>query len=74
VTAILWNLARVAYAAYTKRNVSYHNIYGSLAAIPILLFWIYIVWLIVLIGASLTAALQKRVDRALEETAPGRSP
>ncbi|MCM2324046.1 MAG: YihY family inner membrane protein [Oligoflexia bacterium] len=60
-TAILWNLARVAYAVYTAKAVSYNKIYGSLAAVPVLLLWIYIVWLIVLAGAAFTAALQRRV-------------
>jgi membrane protein len=62
MTAIVWNLARVAYQVYTREAVSTHAIYGSLSAIPILLLWIYILWLIVLTGASLTAALQKRID------------
>ncbi|MCM2279921.1 MAG: YihY family inner membrane protein [Oligoflexia bacterium] len=60
-TAILWNLARMAYALYTVKAVSYSKIYGSLGAIPILLIWIYIVWLVILTGAALTAALQRRI-------------
>ena len=62
VTAVAWNIARWGYAVYTQRSVSYNKIYGSLAAIPLLLLWIYIVWVIVLTGAALTAALQKRYD------------
>jgi membrane protein len=61
-TAIVWNVARLSYLAYVKHVVTYGKIYGGLASIPILLVWIYIVWLIVLTGAALTAALQKRVD------------
>ncbi len=61
VTAVLWNLARLAYGLYTKNVVTYNVVYGSLGAIPILLVWIYIVWLIILGGAALTAALQKRI-------------
>ena len=59
VTAAFWNLARIAYAAYVSRTVSYSKIYGSLSAVPILLLWIYIIWVIVLVGAALTSALQK---------------
>ena len=61
-TSVVWNLARLAYQLYASRAVSYHAIYGSLSAIPLLLLWIYILWLIVLAGAALTAALQKRVE------------
>jgi membrane protein len=61
--ATLWDLARVAYAFYTRKAVSYNRIYGSLGAIPILMLWIYISWVIVLGGAAMNAALQKRVNR-----------
>jgi len=62
ITAILWHLGRWGYVEYTKRVLTYKNIYGGLAAFPILLVWIYIVWLIILTGAAVTSALQKRVD------------
>lgn len=64
VTACLFNLARIAYALYAKFAVSYDKIYGSLSAIPLLIFWIYILWVILLTGAALTAAIQKRFDIA----------
>lgn len=62
VASLFWNLARIGYAYYIKKVVSYHAIYGSLGAIPIFLLWVYIIWVIVLGGASFTAALQKRAD------------
>ncbi len=63
-TAVIWNLTRVGYDLYVDRFASYNKIYGSLAAVPILLFWIYLIWLMVLAGAALTATLQKRLDSA----------
>lgn len=59
VTSLFWNLARIGYTLYTKKVLTYHKIYGSLGAVPILLLWIYIAWIVVLAGAALTAALQK---------------
>ena len=61
-TSIFWNLARLGYALYTKKVIAYNKIYGSLGAIPILLLWIYIVWLIILTGAALSAAMQKQFN------------
>jgi membrane protein len=62
VTSTFFNLARLGYSLYTKNVVTYNAVYGSLGAVPILLLWIYIVWVIVLGGAALTAALQKRTQ------------
>lgn len=61
VTSAFWNIAREGYALYTRKVVTTSAIYGSLSAVPILLLWIYIVWVIILSGAAFTAALQKRI-------------
>lgn len=61
-TAALWGLARFGYSLYVQHILSYNKIYGSLGAVPILLLWIYIVWVIVLMGAALASTLQKRWD------------
>jgi membrane protein len=61
-TATLWSVARIGYTVYTQNVLTYSKIYGSLGAIPILLLWIYIIWVIILTGAALTASLQKRAN------------
>lgn len=58
VAAAMFALARTGYEFYLSKAVSYNKLYGSLAAIPIFLLWIYIVWIVILGGAALTAALQ----------------
>jgi membrane protein len=58
-TSVILQLARWAYRIYITRYVPYHLIYGSLAALPILLLWIYILWVIILTGAVLGASAQK---------------
>lgn len=70
--AILWNVAQAAYVIYVREVVSYDKVYGSLAAVPVLLLWIFIAWTITLAGAALGAALQKRIEGKSE--APAHQP
>jgi membrane protein len=57
VAAILLQVSQWGYVHFQVGAVRYHAIYGGLAAVPILLTWIYIAWAIVLLGAELTAVL-----------------
>jgi len=65
LSAILFGLARRAFVAFVA-NASFNVIYGALAAIPIFLFWIYIVWIVILLGASLAASLTTFNDRKVD--------
>ncbi len=47
-------------------NASFNVIYGALATIPIFLFWLYLVWIVILLGASLTASLTTFNDRRVD--------
>jgi membrane protein len=58
VTSILFESAQTFYVRSQVLVRNYQVIYGALAAIPILLLWIYIAWAIILMGAELTATIQ----------------
>jgi len=55
--AFLFEVAKRAFAAYITSGASYEQIYGALAAVPIFIFWIYLSWILVLLGASLSASI-----------------
>ena len=48
-------LAKKALAMYLSQVPTYSVVYGAFATVPILLIWIYVAWVIVLLGAALTA-------------------
>ncbi len=54
----LWEGSKGVFYFMTKNVFTYHEVYGAMAAFPIFLIWIYISWLVVLIGAEITFADQ----------------
>lgn len=65
LSAILFGLAKKAFVTFVA-NASFNVIYGALATIPIFLFWLYLVWIVVLLGASLAASLTTFNDRKVD--------
>ncbi len=65
LSAALFGLAKKAFVTYVA-NASYNVIYGALATVPIFLFWLYLVWIVILLGASLAASLTTFNDRKVD--------
>lgn len=57
LAAVAFEIAKRVFVVFITQFPAYRVIYGALAALPIFLIWIYVSWLITLMGAVLTAAL-----------------
>jgi membrane protein len=55
----VWELAQWGYIHFQVGVGNYNAIYGTLAALPILMVWVYASWLIVLFGMEVVAAHQQ---------------
>ncbi|MEW5834809.1 MAG: YihY family inner membrane protein [Pseudomonadota bacterium] len=55
--AILFEVARWGFTVFVRNAQTYQQIYGALAVIPTFLLWIYLSWVIVILGASIAASI-----------------
>jgi len=77
VAGVLFELTKGAFGLYVTHIGTYQAIYGAFATVPIFLMWVYLSWLVVLMGAVLVAvmptvradALAQR-DRAAADESP----
>ena len=61
--AIILEIMKAGFGYYLSRFPSYTVIYGAFATVPIFLLWLYLSWLVILVGAtvaSLLPALRQR--------------
>lgn len=57
LAGVALELAKRLFAIYIVKFPTYTMVYGSVAAVPIFLIWIYLFWLITLSGALVAAAV-----------------
>ena len=58
VAGTIWEIAKRLFAIYATKAVTYSTIYGSLSVVPLSVIWIYVSWLVALIGATIAFAAQ----------------
>ena len=58
IGALLYTILKAIFIHYTKKAGNYGVIYGSLAALPFFMLWIYSSWIIVLLSVQITFVRQ----------------
>lgn len=72
VAAVGVEICKRLFAVYILKFPTYTMIYGAVAVLPIFLVWIYMMWMITLLGALLVAALPVvRYERWWHVSSPG---
>jgi len=69
LAAALFQIAKFGFGWFVTHFKSYEIIYGTLASLPVFLLWLYLSWLVVLIGAIVTITLSEK-DKQINEQTP----
>jgi membrane protein len=56
-SAVAFEASKRGFVFYLSNFPTYERLYGALATIPIFLVWIYVTWVVILLGASVSASL-----------------
>ncbi len=58
IAGVLWQLMQWGYVRFQIGVAKYNAIYGTLAQLPVLLVWLYLSWVVFLLGAAIAFAHQ----------------
>ena len=65
IASVLFEISKSAFAFYFIHFPVYKDIYGALAIIPLLFVWVFISWVVILVGAQVAASLDGFLDEQL---------
>src|SRR5450830_926975 len=72
MAGMAFEVAKREVAIFITTSPTYSRLYGALAALPLFLLWVYVSWMITLVGALLVAALPVvKYERWWHEAVPG---
>jgi membrane protein len=70
LTFLLWALTSALFSLYVAKLSRYATLYGNLATVAILLFWLWLLSLSLLVGAEVNAMLERRALGSLVPSSP----
>ena len=59
IGTILLLLGKATLGLYFSHAMSLQHMYGSLGLVPVFMFWLYLMWLIILLGLQISAIIQQ---------------
>ena len=62
IASVLFEVSKSTFAFYFIHFPVYKDIYGALAIIPLLFVWVFISWVVILVGAQVAASLDGFLD------------
>jgi membrane protein len=74
LAAIAFELAKAGFAFYIAHFSTYQVVYGALAVLPVFLIWLYLSWIILLVGAAVSATLAETQGQPFDASALKRAP
>ncbi|HKQ30564.1 MAG TPA: virulence factor BrkB family protein [Burkholderiales bacterium] len=67
VATVLFEIAKLLFRGFVTSFASYSAVYGAVAVLPVFLIWIYLSWVITLLGAEVAATLPQWVRRQAKQ-------
>jgi membrane protein len=64
IALVIWLLGSVGFTLYVQFFGNYNKTYGALAAVVVLMLWLYLSAYVVLLGAEIDAELERRADES----------
>lgn len=58
VGGALFECTKLGFTYYVTEVANYEKIYGALSTLPVFLIWLYLIWVVVLLGAEIVYCLQ----------------
>ena len=66
IATLLLLVGKETLGLYVNNALSLQHMYGSLGLVPVFMFWLYLMWLIILLGLQVSAILQQVASHELE--------
>ncbi len=72
LVGLVFELTKQGFGFYITNFPTYKLVYGAFAAVPVFLMWLYLSWLVVLLGAAVVASLPEWRQHSVQgRLAPG---